>query len=78
MATVRGMWGFHAEHAPHGDRFSHWRRPVSAVTTVTGTPEQVSAAFDVVGALTAERDLMTAQTVLAVQPAADGTGRSAG
>jgi hypothetical protein len=45
---------------------------------VTGTPEQVSAAFDVVCALTAERGLMTAQTVLAVQPTADGAGRSAG
>jgi PII-like signaling protein len=21
--TVRGIWGFHAEHAPHGDRFPH-------------------------------------------------------
>jgi hypothetical protein len=42
---------------------------------VTGTPERISAAFDTVAALTAERGLVTVQTVLAVQPAADSAQR---
>jgi PII-like signaling protein len=67
--TVRGIWGFHAEHAPHGDRFPYRGRHVPAVTTVTGAPEQISAAFDAVGALTADRGLVTVQTVLGVRSA---------
>lgn len=71
-ATMRGIWGFHGDRAPHGDRFPGWHRHVPAVTTMIGTPDQVSAAFDVIDALTAEQGTVTAQTVLAVQPAADG------
>jgi PII-like signaling protein len=67
--TVRGIWGFHAEHAPHGDRFPHWGRHVPAVTTVTGAPERISAAFDAVSALIADRGLVTVQTVLAARSA---------
>ncbi|HET9081882.1 MAG TPA: DUF190 domain-containing protein [Trebonia sp.] len=64
-ATVRGSWGFHADHAPHGDHFPHRGRHVPAMTTVIGTAEQVTAAFDVIDALTAEGWLVTAGTVLA-------------
>jgi PII-like signaling protein len=72
VTTVRGIWGFHADHVPHGDHFPRRGRHVPAVTTATGTPEQISAAFDAVGALTAERGLVTVQTVLATRPAAEG------
>ena len=74
VTTVRGTWGFHADHAPHGDHFPRLGRRVPAVTTATGPPEQVSAAFDAVTRV-AGRGLVTAQTVLAMQPAADGTQR---
>jgi PII-like signaling protein len=69
VTAVHGIWGFHADHAPHGDHFPHRGRHVPVVTTATGTPEQISAAFDAVGTLTAERGLVTVQTVLAVQAA---------
>jgi PII-like signaling protein len=75
VTTVHGIWGFHADHAPHGDHFPHRGRHVPVVTTVTGTPERISAAFDAVAALTAERGLVTVQTALAVQPAADSAQR---
>ncbi len=75
VTTVHGIWGFHADHAPHGDHFPHRGRHVPVVTTVTGTPERISAAFDAVAALTAGRGLVTVQTVLAVQPAADSAQR---
>lgn len=74
--TVRGIWGFHADRAPHGDRFPGWARHVPAVTTVIGAPDQVSAAFDIVDALIAEHGTVTVQTVLAVQPAANGVQRT--
>ena len=76
VTTVHGIWGFHADHAPHGDHFPHRVRHVPVVTMVTGTPEQISAAFDAVAALTAERGLVTVQTALAVQPAGDSAQRS--
>jgi PII-like signaling protein len=76
VATARGIWGFHADHAPHGDRFPGRGRHVPAITTVTGSPEQVTSAFDAVSALTTEHGLVTLQTVLAVQPATDGAQRS--
>lgn len=75
VTTVHGIWGFHADHAPHGDHFPHRGRHVPVVTTVTGTPERISAAFDAVGTLTAERGLVTVQTVLAVQLAAGSAQR---
>jgi PII-like signaling protein len=70
VTTVHGIWGFHADHAPHGDHFPHRNRHLPAVTTVTGTPERISAAFDAVGTLTAGRGLVIVQTVLAVEPGA--------
>jgi PII-like signaling protein len=75
VTAVHGTWGFHADHAPHGGHFPQRGRHVPVVTTATGTPEQISAAFDAVAALTAERGLVTVQTVLAVQPAADNAQR---
>jgi PII-like signaling protein len=74
VTTVRGNWGFHADHAPHGDHFPRRARHVPAVTTATVAPEQVATAFDAV-TRTAGRGLVTAQTVLARQPAA---GRPSG
>jgi len=70
VTTVRGIWGFHADHAPHGDHFPRPSRHVPAVTTATVAREQVPAAFDAV-TLAAGRGLVTAQAVWAVQPAAE-------
>lgn len=68
--SVRGIWGFHADHAPHGDNFPHRGHHIPVVTTITGTPELMSAAFDVVDTLTEERGLVTAETVLTPHRAA--------
>jgi PII-like signaling protein len=62
--SIRGIWGFHGDHAPHGDHFPHRGHHVPVITTVTDTPELISAAFDVVDTLTQERGLVTAETVL--------------
>jgi PII-like signaling protein len=71
--TARGIWGYHGDHAPHGDHFPRQVRHVPLVTTVIGAPERISAAFDAIDPLTAERGLVTAETVMAARPA-DGSG----
>jgi PII-like signaling protein len=37
-ATLRGVWGFHGDHAPHGDRLLQLRRNVPVVTIVVDDP----------------------------------------
>lgn len=67
--SLRGIWGFHGDRAPHGDRFLQLKHRAPVVTTVTGPPEQVAEAFDVIDKMTAERGLVTAETVTEVRPA---------
>lgn len=73
IGVQRGIWGFHGEHAPHGDHFPRHDRHAPVVTTVTGAPDRIAAAFDIIDALTSGRGLVTAETVLTPQPA--GVGR---
>jgi PII-like signaling protein len=61
--TQRGMWGFHGDHPPHGDRLLQLGRHVPAVTIVIDTPERIQAAFDLIEDLTAEQGLVTCETV---------------
>ncbi|MCL2581746.1 MAG: DUF190 domain-containing protein [Streptosporangiales bacterium] len=66
--TLRGVWGFHGDHEPHGDRLMRVSRRVPAVTTVIDTPGKVAAAFGVIDELTAGQGLVTCETVPAVAP----------
>jgi PII-like signaling protein len=61
--TLRGVWGFHGAHEPHGDRVLQFRRGVPAITVIVDTPEHVPASFEIVSALTPERGLVTSETV---------------
>lgn len=66
-ATVlRGVWGFHGDQAPHGDRFVQWGRRVPVTTTVIDSPENIARSFDLVDPLTAEHGLVTCETVPAL------------
>jgi PII-like signaling protein len=70
-ATVlRGFWGYHGDHAPHGDRALALRRHGPVVTVVVDTPERAQRWFDVVDSLTSETGLVTSETV----PAFRATG----
>jgi PII-like signaling protein len=64
--NLRGIWGFHGDHAPHGDRFLQLRRHVPVVTITIDTPERTAAAFDVIDELTAEQGLVTSEMVPAL------------
>jgi PII-like signaling protein len=70
--TQRGMWGFHGDHPPHGDRLLQLGRHVPAVTIVIDTPERIQTAFDLIDDLTAEHGLVTCETVPAIRPVGDG------
>ena len=53
---IRGIWGFHDEQDPHGDRLLQLRRRAPVVTVVVDTPEQIARCFDVIdeGLVTSE------------------------
>jgi len=77
--TQRGMWGFHGDHPPHGDRLLQLGRHVPAVTIVIDAPERIQTAFDIIDDLTAEHGLVTCETVPAIRPVGGGqamAGRS--
>ena len=74
--TLRGVWGFHGDHPPHGDRVLQLGRHVPTVTVVIDRPERIAAAFPVIDELTSERGLVTSETIPALR--AVGGGRSRG
>ena len=61
--TLRGIWGFHGDHAPHGDRLLQLGRHVPVVTIVIDTPERIAGAYSVIDELTSERGLVTCETI---------------
>ena len=61
--TLRGIWGFHGDHAPHGDRLLQLGRHVPTVTIVIDTPERIARAYGIIDELTSERGLVTCETI---------------
>jgi len=68
--TLRGIWGFHDDRPPHGDRLLQLGRQVPTVTIVIDTPERIAESFAVVDELTRERGLVTSEMVPAVRATA--------
>jgi PII-like signaling protein len=71
--VLRGIWGFHGEHAPHGDKLLSLSRHVPVVTIIIDSPNNIAASFDIVDEMTREQGLVTSEMVPAL--AADGDGR---
>jgi PII-like signaling protein len=61
--AMRGIWGFHGDHPPHGDRLLAIRRHVPVVTETIDTPERVAALFPIVDEVTSEGGLVTSELV---------------
>jgi PII-like signaling protein len=70
--SLRGVWGFSGDHAPHGDRLFRVRRRVPTVTSVVDTPERIAQWFRVVDAVTDESGLVTSEMVPAFHAVAPG------
>jgi PII-like signaling protein len=75
--ALRGVWGFHGDHPPHGDRALSLARHVPVTTIVVDRPDRIAAAFEIVDELTAERGLVTSEMVPAMI-AIDGDERHGG
>ncbi|EHN12128.1 hypothetical protein PAI11_09870 [Patulibacter medicamentivorans] len=74
-ATVlRGSWGFHGDHAPHGDRLLAVRRRVPVVTVIVDRPSRIGRWFAIADALTSETGLVTCEAV----PGFSAAGSDAG
>jgi PII-like signaling protein len=66
--TMRGIWGFHGDHAPHGDKLLQLGRHVPVLTTVIDTPGHIATAFGIIDGLTSEQGLVSCETVPAMAP----------
>ncbi len=67
VTVLRGIWGYHGSHAPHGDSFWQLRRHVPVLAVVVDTPERIGSWFDVVDELTQSTGLVTSETVPALR-----------
>jgi PII-like signaling protein len=67
--TQPGIWGYHGQHAPHGDQhLIQLGRHVPAVTFVVDAPQRISTAFGIIDELTTERGLVTCENVPVIPP----------
>jgi PII-like signaling protein len=75
-ATVlRGIWGFHGDHAPHGDRIFQIRRHVPVCTIVIDRPEHIARSFQIIDEATSEHGLVTSEMVPAAQAMSESETR---
>jgi PII-like signaling protein len=66
-ATVlSGIWGFHGDHPPHGDKVLSLSRRVPVLTTIIDTPANIADCFGVVDELTRGEGLVTSEMVPAL------------
>jgi PII-like signaling protein len=77
-ATVlRGIWGFHGDHEPHGDRWLQLARRVPVTTIVVDAPDRIAASFEIIDELTSEYGLVTCELIPALV-SIDGDERRGG
>ena len=75
-ATVlRGIWGFHGDHKPHGDKLIQYGRQVPVTTIVVDRPEVIAACFPIIDEVTGTHGLVTSEMVPALL-ILDGGARS--
>ena len=70
--SLRGIWGYHGDHAPHGDSFWQLRRRVPVLTVIVDTPANIQRWFEIVDELTTETGLVTSEIVPAYRAGAPG------
>jgi PII-like signaling protein len=68
--SVRGVWGYHGDHEPHGDSFWQLRRRTPILTVIVDTPERTATWFTLIDQLTSQTGLVTSEMV----PAFRATG----
>jgi PII-like signaling protein len=61
--SVRGIWGYHGDHPPHGDTLWQLRRRVPVVTVVVDRPARIRELFAIVDEITSQTGLVTSEIV---------------
>jgi PII-like signaling protein len=75
--TLRGIWGYHGDHTPHGDTFWQLRRRVPVLTVIIDTPANIHRWFAIADELTQQTGLVTSEIVPAYRARA-GDARQGG
>jgi PII-like signaling protein len=70
--SLRGIWGYHGDHPPHGDTFWQLQRRVPILTVIVDTPERMQGWFEIVDEVTDAAGVVTSEMV----PAFRATGPS--
>jgi PII-like signaling protein len=70
VTSLRGIWGYHGDHRPHGDSFWQLRRRVPVLSVIVDTPERIRDWYAVVDDLTDETGLVTSEMVPAFRATA--------
>ena len=66
-ATVlRGIWGYHGDHEPHGDKIIQFGRQVPVMTVAVGSPASIARSFEIIDKITGSVGLVTCETVPAL------------
>jgi PII-like signaling protein len=72
---LRGIWGYHGDHAPHGDTFWQLQRRVPILTVIVDTPERMQRWFEIVDEVTDEAGVVTSEMVPAFRATGPGVER---
>jgi PII-like signaling protein len=70
--ALRGQWGYHGDHRPHGERFWSLQRHVPVLTVILDTPANTLRWFEIVDEMTGETGLVTSEIVPALRAGAPG------
>jgi PII-like signaling protein len=70
--ALRGVWGYHGDHPPHGDRLLSLRRHVPIVTVIVDRPSELQRLWPIIDEATRHTGLVTSELVPAFRAAADG------
>jgi PII-like signaling protein len=62
-SVLHGIWGYHGDRAPQGDRLLSLRRHVPATTIVIDKPERIGAWFSIIDELTDQGGVVTSELV---------------
>jgi PII-like signaling protein len=64
--ALRGIWGYHGNHEPHGDKIFQLSRHVPVTTIIIDAPERIARSFDIIDDVTREHGLVTSEMVPAL------------
>ncbi|MEA2480181.1 MAG: hypothetical protein QOJ07_2103 [Thermoleophilaceae bacterium] len=75
--ALRGIWGYHGDHEPHGDRLLALARRVPVVTTVVDEADRARRWFaEVIEPVTGATGLVTSEWVPVAHTRAESAGRA--